>query len=380
MKKFLTRIGAAVAAIAVLTSCKADSVITFADVTPTNGAPTADVTASPSPAPTESPSPSPTPSPTPTPYDGSVNPLTGLPTDETAAKLRPAAVMINNIKEALPMSGLASADLIFETLAEGGVTRLLAVFQNPANAEAVGSVRSARHYFIDLAQGLDAVYVHAGGSPQAYTELQNRKVDHMDGVTTVYDFFYRDKNRSSYAMEHRLFLNGAKLAEYLDASTKIRRTHADNYADPLTFADDGTPKVGTAIASISVTYSAYKTGVFTYDAATSTFLVSEYGKPMTDGASSKQLAVTNVVILKTNISKIAGDAYGRLNVTLTGEGEGWYACGGVYTEITWSKKSATAPFIFTYKATGEPVHFGRGVSYINIVPKTEKVVFEQGTN
>jgi hypothetical protein len=286
--------------------------------------------------------------------------------------------MINNIKEALPMHGLNGADMIYEVLAEGGVTRLLAVYQNPADVGAVGSVRSSRHYFLDLAQGLDAIYVHAGGSPQAYTEFVSRKVDHLDGVKVSYPFFYRDSARASsgYAYEHRLFLNGAKLATYLNEVSKLKREHPEDYTLPLEFADDGTPKGGEAALKISARYSGYKTGVFDYDKETSKYKVSEYGKPMNDGADSTQVSVTNVVILKVSVNAIKGDTSGRINVTLTGEGEGWYACGGKYVEITWSKKSYSAPFVYKLKSTGEDVVFGRGVSYINIIPKSENVSFE----
>lgn len=91
-------------------------------------------------------------------------PLTGLPVDEAITR-RPLAVMINNAPAARPQSGLSSADIILEVLAEGGITRFIAIFQSEGAAETVGPVRSIRPYLIELGESYDGVLVHAGGSP-----------------------------------------------------------------------------------------------------------------------------------------------------------------------------------------------------------------------
>jgi hypothetical protein len=236
---------------------------------------------------------------------------------------------------------------------------------------------------MDIAQGLDAIYIHAGGSPQAYLELKRRGNAHLDAMSSSYNgVFYRDETRKAagYAYEHRLFLDGKKLADYLDNESKLRREYEEGYSLPLTFADDGTPSGGESASSISVKFSDYKTGVFDYDKDSGKYLVTEYGKPMLDGAAGTdakaQLTVTNVLILETSVSKISGDAEGRLNVTLTGEGKGWYACGGKYIPIKWSKAGYTAPFVYSLTTSDAAPVFGRGVTYVNIIPKGEKVDFK----
>ena len=90
---------------------------------------------------------------------GPVNPLTGLATDTDISGKRPFAVMINNIRVATPQCGISKADIIFETLAEGGLTRLMAVYQDIEDVGTIGSVRSARPYYIDIAMGFDAIFV-----------------------------------------------------------------------------------------------------------------------------------------------------------------------------------------------------------------------------
>ena len=154
-----------------------------------------------SPAPTASPTLTPTPEPTPEPTQvppEKVNPLTGLPIGgEATANQRPVAIMLNNIKEALPQQGNSQADILYEVLAEGGITRMLGVYQSMEGVGEVGSVRSARPYYLELALGLDAIYLHAGGSDEAYADIKAWDVTALDCVrTTAYSAtFWRDAQR-----------------------------------------------------------------------------------------------------------------------------------------------------------------------------------------
>ena len=117
--------------------------------------------------------------------------------------------MINNIGVALPHCGISGADIIYEILAEGNITRMMAIFSdiNKANGP-IGSMRSSRPYYIETALSYDAIYVHAGGSEQAYSDIASKGVNNIDGVRGNYDAssaFYRDKNRQQYGYEHSLF-------------------------------------------------------------------------------------------------------------------------------------------------------------------------------
>lgn len=85
---------------------------------------------------------------------------------------RPVAIMLNNLKEALPQLGQSQADVIYEVPAEGGITRMLAVYQSLDGVGKIGSIRSARPYYLELALGHDAIYIHAGGSEDAYAKIR----------------------------------------------------------------------------------------------------------------------------------------------------------------------------------------------------------------
>ncbi len=353
--------------------------------------PVPEVTATPEPAPEPEPSqepapeptveiipqPEPEPEPEPVPVIENPNPLTGLamPSDRFL-NTRPYAIMINNLKAALPQHGVRNADIIYEVLAEGGITRMVAVFQNPYYAGDIGSIRSTRSYYLDIAEGHDAIHVHAGGSPQAYELISARRMDNIDGISA--GCFWRDQERiNTKGYEHSMFTSGQKIMEYVydhDYRTKLR----DGFSQSLTFVDDGTPENGVAAEVVTVEFSTYKTGVFTYWPNYGVYTAEQYGEAYIDGESDKQVYATNVLVLFANQYGIPGDPEGRQEVELVGSGDGIFACGGKAIYIKWSKASYDSPFVYT-RLDGSPLELGRGKSYINIVPIGSYVSSEANT-
>ena len=109
--------------------------------------------------------------------------LTGEPVSETIGKQRPYAIMINNIETSLPQSGVSQAEMIYEAQVESGITRLMAVFQDVDNIEKIGSIRSARHYYIDFANDNDAIYVHYGQSKYALSRIEDDNIMTIHGLS-----------------------------------------------------------------------------------------------------------------------------------------------------------------------------------------------------
>lgn len=309
-------------------------------------------------------------------YTG-INPLTGMPIDDTKVADRPVAVMLNNLKAALPQHGQSRADIIYEVPAEGGVTRMLALFQDPSAAGDIGSVRSTRPYYLDIVTGHDAILIHAGGSEQAYSDIKSEGIDALDAVrgNKAVDLFWRDQDRIRTAgYEHSVFTSGERLANLLPTYS-LRLRHEDDYEYPLKFSREAAPENGTNADKLTVVLSSYKTGVFEYDTDTGLYYVSEYGAPYIDGNTGEQLGVKNVLVLRAEIKKIPGDDAGRLTVDLVGSGTGYFACGGKSIEIKWSKASDTDPFRYFLKS-GDALVLGRGTSYVNIIPEESKVTIE----
>ena len=327
------------------------------------------------PSPSQSPEPTPEPTATPEPTPAFYNPLTGEATQTDISGARPAAVMMNNLKKALPMYGVSTADIIYEAPAEGGITRMLALWQDVSQVPRIGSVRSTRAYYLDLMQGHDAILFHAGGSPEAYSLIESRGLTTLDCVNGGWEgtLYWRDQDRIKNAgFEHSVFTSGARMTWALESMDDTQ--HAAGYVEPLAFTDDAAPGGGLDALKITLCYSDYKTGVFDYDAESGLYQVSEYAAAYLDGENAKQVCVKNVLVLLTDVSKIPGDTAGRLRITLTGGGKGYYACGGKYVEIKWSKSGPDAPFVYTL-SDGTPLKLGRGKSYINIFPKENSATF-----
>ncbi|MCI9331397.1 MAG: DUF3048 domain-containing protein [Oscillibacter sp.] len=321
--------------------------------------------------------PPPEPEPKPEPYvPAGTNPLTGLPMEPEYEPLRPIAVTINNLKAAQPQLGISQADIIYEVPVEGGITRMLALYQTVEGIGTLGSVRSARPYFVELALGHDAVYVHAGGSQEAYSNLSNWRVDHMDGVRGGDDaqIFWRDPDRKrNNGYEHSLVTSGEKILEYLSKG-KIRLEHSESWNSLQAFTENGTPESGETAEHIKVRFSGYKTGTFDYDAGTGKYLVGQYGEEHVDGGNGNQVSATNVLVLKT--STVVLDNVGRLRVRTTGEGEGLFFCGGKTVPIRWSRKDRDSAFVYTLEG-GQTLALGQGSSYVCIIsPKTGSVEYE----
>lgn len=327
----------------------------------------------PSPTPVIQETPEPSQEPAPIPPE-KVNPLTGeaIP-GEGVNTQRPVAVMLNNIKAALPQQGNSQADIIYEALAEGGITRMLGVYQTMEGVGEVGSIRSSRPYYLELALGLDAIYVHAGGSDEAYADIKAWGVTSLDFVrSTAYNaIFWRDQERrQNNGYEHSVLTSGDLIVQNFP-SYSFRKDHPEGYSLPYTFAADGTPAEGESAQELQVPFSSYKTGVFTYDEQSGKYLVSEYGAPLVDGNDGSQVAVTNVLVIRANHKVL--DSAGRLRVDLSGcSGDGWFACGGKAIPITWSKADRDSPITYA-KADGTPLTLGQGNSYVNIIPLSNTV-------
>lgn len=325
--------------------------------------PVVEVTPEPTPEPTPTPTPEPTPEPTPTPLPYQ-HPLTGERSATEFGNSRPYAVMINNINVAQPQCSTSQCDILYEVLAEG-TTRMMAVFSDLSDVGSIGSMRSLRPYYLDIATTYDAIMVHAGGSEQAYSDVKTKKWNNIDGVRGPgADAFKRDPNRMSAGIEHSLFTTGEKIlatAEKLEYRTEHE---AADYDYGLRFVDNGTPG-GAAAENIKVHFGAYKTTSFTYDAEAKLYYPAQYGSDYIDGNTGEKVGFTNVLVLQADTRTL--DNYGRLAVTLTGENEGVFICGGKSTHISWSREAAGAPFAYT-KADGSPLSFGIGTTYICIVP------------
>ncbi|MBR3836655.1 MAG: DUF3048 domain-containing protein [Clostridia bacterium] len=302
-----------------------------------------------------------------------MNPLTGLECDASLVGKRPLAVMLNNLKVALPQSGLSKCDIIYEVLAEGGIIRLEGILLDYANAGNLGSIRSARPYYVQIAASYDALYAHFGGSqPMAYDAIRRLGVNNMDGMAydgvklNGLDTFFRNRDRlnSGVPMEHTAFATGAGLAAIV--ANRGYRTDLNNKEFTAFSFDPAFAGIqnGTPATYVKIPHSDYSVSEFNYDAASGKYLHSQYSAPHVDGVDGAQVATENVWILFA--AERVVDSYGRLEVTLTGEGSGYYLNGGVACPITW-KRAGEGDMFRYYAADGTEMKVACGRSYISIV-------------
>jgi hypothetical protein len=134
------------------------------------------------------------------------HPLSGLPLDDKDFSCLPISIMIENAADVLPQKGLAAADVIYESLAEGNITRLLAIYDSTNNVDKIGPVRSARPYFMDWAQEYGGIYMHVGGSPQALKALEDYDLIDVDQIGAGEVYFWRDQNLNA---PHNVFTSNS---------------------------------------------------------------------------------------------------------------------------------------------------------------------------
>ena len=301
------------------------------------------------------------------------NPLTGMVSETDISALRPIAVMLNNIEVATPQVGISKADMLYECIVEGGITRFMAVFQSPDGVDTIGSIRSARTYYIELAMGLDAVYVHAGASTEGYQNIYDWGTTAINPSSgDIYDIvFWRDEEReNNMGYEHSLMISGTKLCEsyagYVDGTK-----HTADYSYYQQFSPIVT-LIGQAAGSVEIPFSYYKSTSFEYSQASGKYMASQFGGPLVDGADNSQLGFTNLIILKADYGYIGSTVKRTIDLS---KGEGWFCCGGSAVPIKWEKGGVNDQLKY-YSEKGEPLVLECGKSYIGIVPTDCEPVFK----
>ena len=286
------------------------------------------------------------------------------------SKTRPYAIMINNLGVARPLqSGLQDAMIIYEMIVEGGLTRYMAVFQDQ-NTERIGSIRSARHYFLDYALENDAIYVHHGNSPQAAADFKTLNIDRIsvDASKTG----WRDKSLN-VSTEHTLFTSIAKLNNGLGNKRKTRnKDFLLNYSE--TPIDLSTKEGAIKANNIEITYSGSVKSSYEYDESAQNYKRSVNGKAHTDYVTKKQYTFKNIITYQvSNTSLNDGSGKDRQTLDNIGSGEGYYITNGYAVPITWSKSSRSSQTVYKYK-DGTEIDVNDGNTFIQIQPKGKNLI------
>lgn len=303
------------------------------------------------------------------------NPLTGEAVSEPVTS-RIFAVTINNVKDALPHVGVTEADIYFEMYVNDYATRGLALYTDISSVTEIGSVRSMRYNFTDIAQAYDAFVAHAGGSDAVMSDVRKSGIDHLNvdcSDTTAYSFRNKDRNRTGIGWVHCLMAKGDGLYSWASANgITVEYDAPRTYG--LSFTENGAPAGGEDATTISIDLihdRHTKNTTMVYDAELGKYVYNEYGISLTDGNTGAPEAFENVFVLYTKVTN--DDVYHVAN--LLGSGEGYYACDGKIVAIQWHREADTDPFTFTL-ADGTSLVQGIGTSYIAIAPLKSVVSWE----
>lgn len=304
------------------------------------------------------------------------NPLTGVYDIENEAdtKLRPVAMSVNNQDGTRCCQiGLAAADIVYETYVEGGITRTLAIYKDISKVGEIGSIRSARYDFVDLACSNDAVYVHAGVDP-TYCQPYMKKLG-LDDINMLenryYGYGYRPSN--GHKSEHTYYSTGEKVAKML-SEQGVRLAVDDKHSgDWQKFNQNTAALTGGTAMDITVTFSSQYVDTFKYDSAKGAYVKTGHADAQKHEPRypDEELDFENVLVLFTTLGDM-GDGY-RVDVGLK-SGSGYYFSNGTYQEINWEKGSTYDSLKLTDKDKNE-LGYNSGKSWVCFVSNDMKNKF-----
>ena len=300
-------------------------------------------------------------------HEGVYNDLTGeWNTDRKEEYGRPIAIMINNIENAIPQSGIGQADILYEFVVEGGITRMLAIYNDYDNLEKVGSIRSCRPYYVTTAMEYDAIYMHYGQSPQGQEELDKTGIDHISGLGGEGSVsFYRSSEREA---PHNVYTNSDMIKagiDYLGCNTK----HKEGFKSKFEFNEEDTVPTGDKVNKLTLNMSVYTQPWFEYDSKNKVYKRFQYGDKQIDDLTGKQLTFKNIIIQFAHYTSI--DDHDRQLIDLVGSGDGYYISDGVMVPVTWTKSDDKAVTKYS-TSDGKELKLNPGKTYVTVFESDNK--------
>ncbi|MFH0819175.1 MAG: DUF3048 domain-containing protein [Patescibacteria group bacterium] len=285
--------------------------------------------------------------------------IDGIKITKNRANFLPVAIVVENYAGIRPQSGLADANIVYEALAEGGITRFLAIYASGTDVKTIGPVRSARHYFVDVAEEYGGIFAHIGGSPQALGILSFEEYITDLNQFTYSQYYWRDDN---IAAPHNLFTS-SELMSYA-----IRDLLSENPEGNYTawkFKDENASSVSID-KYIKIDYSLDQYAVeWKYNTADNIYMRFNGDKEHKDALTDKQLTAKNIIVQFADTSLLEGEAE-RLDIKTIGEGEALIFLDGEVISGTW-KKSQRGDRTLYYDKNNQEIEFNRGNTWVEMV-------------
>lgn len=271
----------------------------------------------------------------------------------------PFMAIIENSENARPQSGLSSADILYETLAEGGITRFFALYQQEYPDD-IGPIRSIRPYFINIAREYNVPFIHCGGSQDALDEISSDSSLMSLNEIKQGSYFWRDNKRIA---PHNLYTSSKNILKYID-DNNLKFEYKKN----LYFNDDYYKNIPNSVSVINITYnSSYKTS---YKYSNDVFTKYINNEKQIDTSNNKDLTFSNIIIQKTAIN--ITDSKLHLDIKLIGSGEGYIISQGKYIKVTWKRDSENSKTTF-YDSNNNEIPLSSGKTMWNIVDNSTNI-------
>ena len=291
------------------------------------------------------------------------SPLTGVAVTKEQSELPVTGIMIENSPDARPQAGLNQAGVVFEAIAEGGITRFLTLWQE-SQPDYVGPVRSVRPYYVDWLQGFDAAIAHVGGSAEALQKIKNENVRDLDQFHNPGPY----KRVSNRYAPHNMYTS---LGGLLDLQRSKGWTSSKFTGFPRKAEK---PSEAPTARTIDITISGRLYDVhYDYDLASNSYKRSEGGRPHVDERSKAQISPKVVIAIVVPYS-IHSDGV-HSNYGTIGTGKAYIFQDGNSIEATWTKTSAKSQIAFT-DAAGKPITLNPGQTWITATSIATNVVYK----
>lgn len=292
------------------------------------------------------------------------SPLSGLTCENY--QRRAIAIVFASDPVTRPLSGLSKADLVFEMpVITGSITRMIAVYICSL-PETIGSIRSARHDFIPLVKGLDAILIHWGGSHFALDQLDNGIMDNIDAMENPFNAFYQKRG---IPQPHNGFSSGERL---INAAKKLGYRLENNFGGYSHL--QGTAKTKEK-KSLKIEYAYPYNVEYKYEPETNSYLRWRAGIKETDSNNGEQIKAKNVVVMRAYSRQIEGPDYNDLDIE--GEGRCQVFQNGIVIDCTWKKsKNNQNSKLFFLDDNDKEIPFVPGQTWIEIVEPGQRVAWE----
>ncbi|MFA9397274.1 MAG: DUF3048 domain-containing protein [Clostridiaceae bacterium] len=287
------------------------------------------------------------------------SPFTGEEVSEDDSKKIAFMTIVENSYDARPQSGVIYADVVYETLAEGGIPRFMLLFQKN-DTDIIGPVRSARPYFDVLSKEYNLAFAHCGGSDEAIEKINN------EGLMSLNEFAYTNtywRDNTRYA-PHNLYTSSTNVRDLIkeknySTQSNIKFDFDTEYWNDASFA----PATDVDIKLSSTYDTNYQWNNGKYEK----YMDGEIAK---DRETKNTFTTTNIIIQITDISSI--DTYGHLFIEQIGKGNGYFISNGKMVPITWSKSTETSQTMI-YDLGGNEVPFNTGNTWWEIVDNSAEI-------